>query len=405
MCPSATFHSGLQLPICNLRVQSPLPPATRVPGAGSAFSLFSPSRVPIPRARPSFPSRESPSPASLESAYTDLQVAQTVPYQPARPASPPRRPQLSAFSRAALPQGKRLGLARLPCLDPEPGSFPGPHLGRNPLMLRGNRCASGGLFLKRQRAPSFLPASQTPAADPGPLPSTSPARRASDEPPASAAAVSSRRPPVSLSLSLSLSLFLPGFCSFLLLFVPRLARPARSPLAPGRHLVAPSQPCPLRFPAVPPRGRGEAAASPPPPSPAARPAAARARAARIASSEGRPMVPRGDGGGGARRLLLLALRSPSRSLRLWLLLLLLLAALGHAWTYREEPEESDREVCSESKVATTKYPCLKPGGELSTCFRLERTGPPRSPPVSSEGAGAKFESETPSPLLKVALAL
>lgn len=148
------------------------------------------------------------------------------------------------------------------------------------------------------------------------------------------------------------------------------------------------------------------------------------------------MVPRGDGGGGgggARRLLLLALRSPSRSLRLWLLLLLLLAALGHAWTYREEPEESDRwvagrgpaapavffflsfsffffffffsplrfaprlvfqpplrrfrrsfghsaalslsfcpprrEVCSESKVATTKYPCLKPGGELSTCFR------------------------------------
>ncbi|XP_070593014.1 collagen and calcium-binding EGF domain-containing protein 1 [Erythrolamprus reginae] len=84
------------------------------------------------------------------------------------------------------------------------------------------------------------------------------------------------------------------------------------------------------------------------------------------------MVPRGGGdggGGGARRLLQLALRSPSRSLRLWLLLLLLLAALGHAWTYREEPEESDREVCSESKVATTKYPCLKPGGELSTCFR------------------------------------
>lgn len=49
--------------------------------------------------------------------------------------------------------------------------------------------------------------------------------------------------------------------------------------------------------------------------------------------------------------------------------LLLLLALGHAWSYREEPEDRDREVCSENKVATTKYPCLKPSGELTTCFR------------------------------------
>lgn len=28
-----------------------------------------------------------------------------------------------------------------------------------------------------------------------------------------------------------------------------------------------------------------------------------------------------------------------------------------------------REVCSENKIATTKYPCLKSSGELTTCFR------------------------------------
>ncbi|ERE82900.1 collagen and calcium-binding EGF domain-containing protein 1 precursor [Cricetulus griseus] len=50
--------------------------------------------------------------------------------------------------------------------------------------------------------------------------------------------------------------------------------------------------------------------------------------------------------------------------------LLLLLALGHTWTYREEPEDRDREVCSENKIATTKYPCLKSSGELTTCFRL-----------------------------------
>lgn len=49
--------------------------------------------------------------------------------------------------------------------------------------------------------------------------------------------------------------------------------------------------------------------------------------------------------------------------------LLLLLALGHAWSFREEHEDRDREVCSESKITTTKYPCLKPSGELTTCFR------------------------------------
>ncbi|XP_069483172.1 collagen and calcium-binding EGF domain-containing protein 1 [Ambystoma mexicanum] len=58
-------------------------------------------------------------------------------------------------------------------------------------------------------------------------------------------------------------------------------------------------------------------------------------------------------------------RSVCRSLAcLWLLL-----APGLTWTYREEAEESDREICSESKIATTKYPCLKPSGELTTCFK------------------------------------
>ncbi|KAH1169179.1 collagen and calcium-binding EGF domain-containing protein 1 isoform X1 [Mauremys mutica] len=67
----------------------------------------------------------------------------------------------------------------------------------------------------------------------------------------------------------------------------------------------------------------------------------------------------GPGGAAGRRRLL------PRSLAA----LLLLLALGHTWTYREEPEERDREVCSENKVATSRYPCLKPGGELATCFR------------------------------------
>ncbi|ELW72841.1 High mobility group protein B3 [Tupaia chinensis] len=53
--------------------------------------------------------------------------------------------------------------------------------------------------------------------------------------------------------------------------------------------------------------------------------------------------------------------------------LLLLLALGHTWTYREESEDGDREICSENKIAITKYPCLKPSGELTTCFRLPQS--------------------------------
>ncbi|KAF4793150.1 hypothetical protein TURU_114048 [Turdus rufiventris] len=55
--------------------------------------------------------------------------------------------------------------------------------------------------------------------------------------------------------------------------------------------------------------------------------------------------------------------------------LLLLLALGHAWTYREEPQDGDREVCSENKIATTRYPCLKPTGELTTCFSAKNRKP------------------------------
>ncbi|CDQ90903.1 unnamed protein product [Oncorhynchus mykiss] len=39
------------------------------------------------------------------------------------------------------------------------------------------------------------------------------------------------------------------------------------------------------------------------------------------------------------------------------------------WTYREQPDDANSEVCSESKIATTKYPCLKPTGEVTTCYR------------------------------------
>nr|XP_006627274.2 PREDICTED: collagen and calcium-binding EGF domain-containing protein 1 isoform X1 [Lepisosteus oculatus] len=47
----------------------------------------------------------------------------------------------------------------------------------------------------------------------------------------------------------------------------------------------------------------------------------------------------------------------------------MLLCQGLSWTYREELDDSEREVCSENKIATTKYPCLKPTGELTTCYR------------------------------------
>ncbi|XP_035245830.1 collagen and calcium-binding EGF domain-containing protein 1 [Anguilla anguilla] len=42
---------------------------------------------------------------------------------------------------------------------------------------------------------------------------------------------------------------------------------------------------------------------------------------------------------------------------------------GLLWTYREEQDDADREICSENKIVTTKYPCIKPTGELTTCYR------------------------------------
>ncbi|XP_066566877.1 collagen and calcium-binding EGF domain-containing protein 1 isoform X2 [Amia ocellicauda] len=42
-----------------------------------------------------------------------------------------------------------------------------------------------------------------------------------------------------------------------------------------------------------------------------------------------------------------------------------------SWTYRKEQDDTDSEVCSESKIATTKYPCMKSTGELTTCYRKQ----------------------------------
>uniref|UniRef100_A0A667X6X1 Collagen and calcium binding EGF domains 1 n=1 Tax=Myripristis murdjan TaxID=586833 RepID=A0A667X6X1_9TELE len=40
---------------------------------------------------------------------------------------------------------------------------------------------------------------------------------------------------------------------------------------------------------------------------------------------------------------------------------------GLLWSYREDA--TDGEACSENKIATTKYPCLKSNGEVTTCYR------------------------------------
>ncbi|XP_039606429.1 collagen and calcium-binding EGF domain-containing protein 1 isoform X1 [Polypterus senegalus] len=59
----------------------------------------------------------------------------------------------------------------------------------------------------------------------------------------------------------------------------------------------------------------------------------------------------------------------SKRINVKIALVLALLSCGLSWSYREEQNETDREVCSENKIATTKYPCLKPTGELTTCFR------------------------------------
>ncbi|XP_017208271.1 collagen and calcium-binding EGF domain-containing protein 1 isoform X1 [Danio rerio] len=60
---------------------------------------------------------------------------------------------------------------------------------------------------------------------------------------------------------------------------------------------------------------------------------------------------------------------PGRGASLSVAVALVLFSSGAPWTFREEKEDVDREVCSESKIATTKYPCVKSTGEVTTCYR------------------------------------
>ncbi|KPP56981.1 hypothetical protein Z043_125351, partial [Scleropages formosus] len=55
-------------------------------------------------------------------------------------------------------------------------------------------------------------------------------------------------------------------------------------------------------------------------------------------------------------------------LALRILFISTLFARGFLWTYREEERDADRDVCSENKVVTAKYPCLKSTGEVTTCY-------------------------------------
>ncbi|XP_051532801.1 collagen and calcium-binding EGF domain-containing protein 1-like [Myxocyprinus asiaticus] len=52
-----------------------------------------------------------------------------------------------------------------------------------------------------------------------------------------------------------------------------------------------------------------------------------------------------------------------------LAVVVILYSSGTTWTFREEKEDADREVCSENKIATTKYPCVKSTGDVTTCYR------------------------------------
>ncbi|XP_076027902.1 collagen and calcium-binding EGF domain-containing protein 1 isoform X2 [Genypterus blacodes] len=42
---------------------------------------------------------------------------------------------------------------------------------------------------------------------------------------------------------------------------------------------------------------------------------------------------------------------------------------GLLWSYREDQDATGGEECSENKISTSKYPCLKPTGEVTTCYR------------------------------------
>ncbi|XP_056146821.1 collagen and calcium-binding EGF domain-containing protein 1 isoform X2 [Lampris incognitus] len=47
----------------------------------------------------------------------------------------------------------------------------------------------------------------------------------------------------------------------------------------------------------------------------------------------------------------------------------MLLSEGLLWSYREEQDASDSESCSENKIVTTKYPCVKSTGEVTICYR------------------------------------
>ncbi|GAA6087963.1 collagen and calcium-binding EGF domain-containing protein 1, partial [Tachysurus ichikawai] len=51
-----------------------------------------------------------------------------------------------------------------------------------------------------------------------------------------------------------------------------------------------------------------------------------------------------------------------------LLLVFAFVSHGSQWTFRQEKEDASREVCSENNIATTKYPCVKSTGEVTTCY-------------------------------------
>ncbi|CAL8317715.1 unnamed protein product [Lota lota] len=47
----------------------------------------------------------------------------------------------------------------------------------------------------------------------------------------------------------------------------------------------------------------------------------------------------------------------------------MLFSRGYLWSFREDDDNAVSGDCSEGNVATTKYPCFKSSGELTTCYR------------------------------------
>lgn len=63
------------------------------------------------------------------------------------------------------------------------------------------------------------------------------------------------------------------------------------------------------------------------------------------------------------------MKGAGRGLLLRGVLVISLFTRGLLWTFREEQDNVNREVCSEDKTTTTKYSCKKPTGEVTTCYR------------------------------------